>query len=161
MIYSLFVSQLSADHLHLAGNWDDYSNCSLCNKTQYCLTWRKSASHKTVYEITAFQMRLTHRLSLPEWYFSVANESWREARRPSWGLTCQLWNMQTNRESGAHQICHAWQICIRVQAAPLLGSRNIARCATAVPESQCSLITLHTYQITMQITFQPLTMQTA
>ncbi len=108
-------------------------------------------------------MCLTYKWSFASasaYYFTGANESWSEARGVLWGLTCQLWNTQTKPGSGAHQIGHAQQICMRAQAALLSGYCDVARRATAIPESQCSLITLHTHQIIMQITFQSLTMQT-
>lgn len=122
----------------------------------------KSENNSLLYQadLNVFNLQMKF-ASASAYYFTGTNESWREARGALWGLTCQLWNMQTKPESGAHEIGHAQQICMRAQAALLSGCCDVARRATAVPKSQCSLITLHTHQIIMQITFQPLTMQTA
>lgn len=55
----------------------------------------------------------------------------------------------------------AWHISMQAQVALLSTSVCVACCVPAVPQSQCSLITLHPHQIIMQITFQLLTMQNA
>ncbi len=170
-IFRNMLSQYEASRMHRWLTWElnAYGNEQVFSQRFfpaphgfYVSGLGKSENISLLYQadLNVFNLQMKF-ASASAYYFTGANESWSEARRVLWGLTCQLWNTQTKPGSGAHQIGHAQQICMRAQAALLSGYCDVARRATAIPKSQCSLITVHTHQIIMQITFQPLTMQTA